>query len=621
LKGPLIALDLETYDPRLKTFGPGWPWKDGHVAGYAAAWCTVDPYSLTVDDLKDPESLRLFESIYLPIRHEMGDNVELAEVRKELGPIVADPDATIVMANSLYDYGWTLADGLLDWKAKLRDIQIQAPLLDDTRFSYSLDTLGRDYLGERKDESELKRAAEEYGFKNLKGDLWKLPGGRVRKYACQDAVLTLRLYLLFRQMMPDDLQTVYRLETDLVPVLYDMRKRGVRVDLDHAEQLRRKYQALEDEASERIKSLTSVHIDMWAAASVIEALEAEGVTNFPLTEKKREKSVDNTFLSALAKYDNTAGRIAETVLTLRRYNKARSTFVDGMVFGHAQNGRIHAELKALRSDEGGTVSGRFSCVMPNLQQVPGRDPELGPDLRRCFLPDNEEWAAIDFSSQEPRLATHFACQLGIPSALEFAEQWKRDPRMDAYALTAETCGIIRKDAKTIRLGILYGMGGGKLCDSLGLPYKMSTWKGREVMQAGPEGKALLEKFDRASPMDRELSRRAQRVAKERGYVRTILGRRASFPKSPTGERWFTHKALNRIIQGSAADMTKQAMLDCWKAGLTPLVSVHDELGFDLNRADALRAKEIMENAVPIEVPNVCDIEMGSSWGDSMGKSL
>lgn len=605
IEGKYVALDLETRDPDLLTLGPGWafPERGGYPVGYAVAWYAEGE----------------LQSAYLPVRHEAGGNMPIEEVRKILQPVLADPDRHIVMANSVYDYGWTLEDGF-EWKAQIEDVQIQGPLLDDQRLSYSLNNLGKDYLGEKKVESGLYDAAKEWGLKDPKGQMWKLPASLVEEYARGDAELTLRLFFYLQKLMEDKgLEQVHDLERDLIPVMYKMRKKGVKVNLDRAEQLRQQFLAKENEALAALGDLTDVSIDPWASATIIKALEAEGVKDFPLTPKKKEKSVDNNFLLRLAEHDNTAGKIAGHVKQLRRYNKARSSFVENMIQGHAINGRIHAELKALRSDDGGTVSGRFSCASPNLQQVPARDPELGPLIRSVFEPDEGKWASIDYSSQEPRLAVHFAVKANCRGAWEMAERWRADPRLDAYIPTAELCGITRKDAKTIKLGILYGMGGGKLCDSLGLPTEEGEWKGRKVLYAGPEGKELLAKFDANSPMDKQLSKLAQDKARRAGVVKTILGRRATFPRRPDGQVWFTHKALNRVIQGSAADMTKMAMVMCDAAGHLPLLSVHDELAFDVRDEKMAREiAEIMENALPLEVPVVCDVEIGENWGASMG---
>lgn len=622
IDSPIVALDLETRDPLLKVLGPGWAYLRpeegrGYPVGYAISWRTNGG----TGELRRE---------YLPVRHEAGGNMPMDEVRAILQPVLGDPRRTLVGANMTYDYGWTTWDGF-DIHAQVDDVQIHAPLLDDNAMSYSLNNLAKRYLGLSKSEDALRTAAREWGLKDPKSDLWKLPADMVREYAEVDAEVTL---LLYEHMLPlleaDDLTEVHEVERKLIPCIVDMRRRGVRVDLERADMVHVYLTRKVDAARSALESLTEVPIEPWAASTIIKALEAEGVTEFPVTEKKQDKSVTSEFLQALAAShpDKKAGKIAEQTYLLRKYDKAKSTFIQNMILEHSQahldgTHRIHSELKALRGDDGGTVSGRFSSMSPNLQQVPARDPELGPLIRSIFIPfEGNQWASIDYASQEPRLAIHFAELLNCTGAKEFADKWRVDPKMDPYLPTAELCGVTRKDAKTIRLGILYGMGGGKLCDSLGLPTEKGEWRGREVLYAGPEGKELLAKFDANSPMDRELSKLAQDKAKRTGFVRTILKRRSRFPRRDDGQVWFTHKALNRIIQGSAADMTKTAMLRLYESGTTPLLSVHDELCFSTDsRESAVGYSEIMSTAIKLTVPVCCDVEMGKSWGHSMDPDL
>lgn len=631
VQGTHFGYDLETKDPSLKTHGPGWAFPDGcailneqgYPVGYAVAWFDGNIDAVSKQDLLDPNIEQHFKSVYLGIRHEGGGNLPEDQVRAFVQPLLSDPNRVAVGANMGYDYGWSLFDGF-DWQCGIDDIQIQAPLLDDARRSYSLDNLLRDKLNSQKNEDSLKRAAEEFGIKDVKAQLWRLPAGLVADYARDDAARALRLYFFQKfEMIEQDLERVWDVERRLIPVLYRMRKRGVRVDEQRVGQLRDYFLGKEQGAVDKLKDLTGRTLDPWTSGPLIQALMDEGVPkeDFPLTPKKKELSLDNVFLKKLAAMDNRAGLVAQEILTLRRYNKARSTFVDGMLLDHMVQGRIHSELKALRGDEGGTVSGRFSGSSPSLQVVPARDPELGPLVRSAFVPEEgEEWLSADYSSQEPRLSVHFGVKAGIRGADVLQRMWVEDPRADAYLPTAELCGIERKDAKIIKLGILYGMGGGKMCHDLGLPYETKFWKGKEIMVAGEEGEELFRKYHEGSPMDKALSEMAQRVAKQRGSVRTLLGRRAYFPRQANGQIWFTHKALNRIIQGSAADMTKVAMLEVDAAGYTPLVSVHDELGFSIpkgNKGVVEMLTGLMSNAIPLEVPVVCDAEIGPSWGASM----
>ena len=604
----LVCVDVETRDPELKGLGPGWafPQRGGYITGYALGW-------------REGEEIK---SVYLPVRHEGGGNLPLDAVTGYLGPLFADPRREWVMANALYDYGWIRASGF-ELTGRIHDVQIQAPLLDDQRLSNAVDRLGQDYLGERKDETSLREAAKEFGIKDPKADMWMLPGPLVEPYARQDAELELKLYEhMAPQIKEKELTAVYDLECALLPVLYEMRRRGVKVDTGRADAEREKLLNVEREIQEALYSLTGELLDPWVSESIVRVFRAEGIEDFPLTPKEKKPSITNGFLASLAEPEDTrVAKIAKGVADLRRYQKARSTFLEGMILGHAINGRIHSQLHALRSDEGGSVSGRFSSSTPNLQQVPARDYEIGPMVRGLFLPDDGKWAALDYSSQEPRLAVHFAALARIRGGPEMAERFKANPRADLHQEVADLMGVDRKTAKIINLGLMYGMGGGKLCAELGLPTEKGEWKGREVLYAGEEGKELLEKYHETVPFVKGLSDTAKRLGAQRGYVRTVLGRRATFPRQKNGEVWFTHKALNRVIQGSAADMTKKAMVDIWQQkGKAPLLSIHDELDFDVaDEAEARELADMMERAIPLEVPVLVDVEIGETWAESMEK--
>ena len=602
----LVCVDVETRDPELKGLGPGWafPQRGGYITGYALGWRGTDGE---------------IHSIYLPVRHEGGGNLDISDVRAYLGPMFANPEREWVMANALYDYGWIKASGF-ELPGRIHDIQIQAPLIDDQRMSNAVNRLGLDYLGEKKDENSLYEAAREFGIKDPKADMWQLPGPLVEPYARQDAELELKLFEhLAPQIIEKGLTAVYDLECALVPVLYEMRRKGVRVDVDGADAQREKLLGMERQIQETLHTLTGSTVDPWAAESIVRVLRTEGVSEFPVTPKEKKNSITNNFLADLSHTQGRVGDIAKSIADLRRYQKARSTFLENMILGHAIDGRIHSQLHALRSDDGGTVSGRFSSSAPNLQQVPARDYEIGPLVRGLFLPDDGQWAALDYSSQEPRLAVHFASLARIRGGAEMAERFRNNPRADLHQEVAEIMGVERKVAKTINLGLMYGMGGGKLCAELGLPTEKGEWKGREVLYAGEEGTKLLEEYHACVPFVKGLADTAKKLGAQRGYVRTVMGRRATFPRQKNGEVWFTHKALNRVIQGSAADMTKKAMLDIWQQkGKVPLLSIHDELDFDVeNEAEARELADIMEKAIPLEVPVLVDVEIGATWAASM----
>lgn len=614
----LLAIDTETRDPTLKTEGSCWPWRGGYVVGFSLATPTWRQY--------------------YPIRHQGGDNLPDADaalswLRHEL----AQFEGTLVFMNALYDLGWLHAEGIrVSDRAIIRDVMFVEALIDENRYSYSLNAIAAAYKLERKDTALMNEAAAAYGYaKELSANIWRLPARFVGPYAERDADLPLRIWM--RQKITIDeqnLQGVVELEHDLLAPLIDMRARGVRIDLDRAEQAQKLFLGKHQENIDEIARLSGHRIgSVYAAEDVARAFDRVGVS-YPRTGKTGAPSFKKDWL------ETVQHPVGHAVVAARRYLKAANDFCGAMLLDRHKNGRVHCQFHPLRSDDGGAVSGRFASSDPNLQQVPARDPEIGPLIRSCFLPEEGElWCASDYSQQEPRLTVHYANIRGFSGAADAAERYTNDPTMDYHAMMAEITGLPRKQAKNIFLGLAYGEGGAKLCAQLGLPTEWRESKsGARWEVAGPEGQAILDEFDRRAPFVRQLSDECSRVAQSRGFVKTLSGRRRRFEMwepirgkataaphdiacerhgSDNVRRAFTHKALNAIIQGGSADMTKYAIRDLYRAGLRILVTVHDENGVSVpDEKTARLVGEIMENAVKLSVPFKCDVDVGPSWGEA-----
>jgi DNA polymerase I-like protein with 3'-5' exonuclease and polymerase domains len=254
-----------------------------------------------------------------------------------------------------------------------------------------------------------------------------------------------------------------------------------------------------------------------------------------------------------------------------------------------------------------------------MQQQPARDEEIGPMWRRIYIPDEGGiWAACDYSQQEPRMLIHFAELCGLNKASEAADRYRNDPSTDNHQMMADLAGVSRKQAKIIFLGACYGMGEKKLCKDLGLPTKVITLKnGRRIEVAGDEGKHIFDTFHSRLPFVRQLENLCEERAKKNGYISTLLGRRCRFPRDEDGLNYdWTHKALNRLIQGSSADQTKRAMVEADRAGHHLQLQVHDEIDLTVDsREEAERLGELMENVVEMRVPSKVDVETGPSWGE------
>ena len=594
-----IAVDLETCDPNIKTLGPGWARGDGYIVGVAVA----------AGDFVG----------YFPIRHENNGNIDPKIVFKWLQKQLDTPHINKIFHNATYDLGWLRHEGI-EVKGRIIDTMVAAPLLNENRFSYSLDSVGREYTGERKNEKLLRIAAKNWGI-DPKSEMWKLPAKFVGQYAEQDAAMTLSLWRVFeKELAREELTSIFELETSLIPLMLDMRQKGVLVDLDKAEQTKKLLREQEEQIRKEIKRNTGVLVEPWVATSVASVLEHYGI-EYKTTGKTNQPSITKAFLQSIPH------EISGQILKLRELNKANSTFIDS-ILRYQHNGRIHCEFHQLRSDDGGTITGRFSSSNPNLQQIPARDPDLKKAIRGLFIPEpGDQWGSFDYSSQEPRLLVHYCHVLSgnLPeySGIQTIVDAYQKEDVDFHQIVADMAGIGRKEAKTVNLGIMYGMGRGKLAHTLDI--------------TEDEAKELLSTYHDKVPFVKQLADSASSRATKHGRIRTLLGRKCRFDLwepttfaynkplpleearkeyGPGIRRAFTYKALNKLIQGSAADQTKKAMAECYKEGLVPLLTVHDELCFSISSEEqASRIKEIMETCVDLAVPSKVDQELGDNWGE------
>ena len=620
-----IAIDLETRDPNLKSIGSGAVVGRGEVVGIAVA---------TYND-----------KWYFPIAHGEGPNMNRAKTLEWFKDILECP-ATKIFHNAMYDVCWIRNLGL-KINGLVVDTMIASSLLDENRFSYTLNTLAWHFLNEGKNERALNEAAKSRGL-DPKADMWRLPAQEVGAYAEKDAELTFKLWQHVKKLLIEqDLQDIFNLETDLFPCLVDMRFQGVRVDVTAANQLKKELTRREERLIHQVKIDTGIETQIWAARSIAQVFEKLKLP-YDRTEKTDSPSFTKNFLS------NHAHPVVKMIAEARKINKVNTTFID-TILKYEHNGRIHAEINQIRSDDGGTVTGRFSYSNPNLQQIPARDPETGPLIRSLFIPEEGmKWGCFDYSQQEPRLVAHYALKFGLPSVNTIADSYDSDASTDFHQIVAEMAKIPRSQAKTINLGLFYGMGKAKLQAELGVSKEQAA--------------ELSDRYHAKVPFVKQLMNKLMNAASNKGQIKTLLGRRCRFPKyepilrgddwgkfvpaedhermlelqqmgeymkndegeilkdkdgNPKKNYWhnnptrraFTYKSLNKLIQGSAADMTKKAMLELYKEGIIPHIQIHDELDLSVESSEhADKIRQIMENAVDLQIPNKVDYESGPNWG-------
>ena len=597
-----IAIDLETKDPDLKAKGSGAIQGHGEIVGIAVA---VEGWSG-----------------YYPIAHEGGGNMDRRIVLEWFKKVCAT-DAVKIFHNAMYDVCWIKAYGI-PINGHIIDTMVMASLIDENRLWYSLNSVSFDYLGEVKNEKALKEAAESWGI-DPKKEMYKLPAMYVGSYAEKDAELTLELFkVLSREITKQNLTNIFDLETQLFPCLIDMKFKGVCVDVDKAHTMKQKLCKQEEQLMYQVKAETGIDVQIWAARSIAKAFDKLSL-DYSTTEKTGAPSFTKNFLS------NHQHPMVKNIAKAREINKAHTTFID-TILKHQHKGRIHADINPIRSDQGGTVTGRFSYSNPNLQQIPARNKELGPMIRSLFIPEKDhKWGCFDYSQQEPRLVVHYAATTEPicfdDSVGSIVDKFK-DNSVDFHQTVADMANISRTQAKTINLGLFYGMGKAKLQAELGLNTKQ-------------EAEDLFNQYHQNVPFVRDLMNYTSKTAQTSGSIGTLLGRRCRFNKWEPNQfgmhkpmdfeeaertygrgrirRAFTYKALNKLIQGSAADMTKKAMVDLYNEGIVPHIQIHDELDISIqSEEESNKIIEIMENAVSLEVPNKVDYESGSTWGDING---
>ena len=593
-----IAIDLETHDPDLKSKGSGAVVGRGKVVGIAVA---TDGYSG-----------------YFPFDHKGGGNLEKAKVIQWFTD-VCKSDSDKIFHNAMYDVCWIRSMGI-KINGRIFDTMIAASLVNENRFRFDLNSLGWDYIGRGKNETELRAAANEWGI-NPKSDMWMLPSMYVGSYAERDAELTLDLWkCMQKEIIDQDLESIFNLETDLFPCLVDMKFKGVRVDVESAHKLKQKLSAQEKQLLQEVKKETRLDCQIWAARSIAKVFDKLGL-EYERTLKTKAPSFTKNFLSA------HGHPLVQKIAKAREINKAHTTFIDTII-RYEHKGRIHADINQIRSDNGGTVTGRFSYSNPNLQQIPARNKDLGPLIRSLFVPEEGcEWGCFDYSQQEPRLVVHYA-SLDQDTSVFGVKDAYVNSEADFHTIVAKMANIPRDQAKTINLGLFYGMGKAKLQAELGV--------------SKDKAEDLFAIYHQRVPFVKTLMKSVSNRAQQRGQIRTLLGRLCRFhlwepnrfginkalpfeqavQEHGQGNirRAYTYKALNKLIQGSAADMTKKSMLDLYKEGIVAHIQIHDELDLSVESPEqAKKVVEIMEQSVKLDVPNKVDYESGKNWGDIYNK--
>lgn len=623
-----ISLDVETKDPDLRTMGIGVRRPDCYMVGT----------SISFED---------GPSFYLPTKHAGGGNLDHAQVMRYLKDCAAKFTGIMVNANTSYDLDYLEQEGVTFPQVKaIRDVLVVEALLDELQKEINLDSVSLKHVGVGKDEEGLRRAVASCfpGRRNvnIKKLIWALHAKHVEPYAIRDSQLPLKVLRAQERIMEElELNKVYEVESAVTPVLLKMRRRGIKVNSDKLDKIAIWARKKEAQTLEHIRHMTGVRInvgDLMKPDVVAPALINIGFT--PGENAKGGYSIDKDFLNGI---DHP---VAGLIRWGRQMSQIQTTFISSirkhMIVSPSGECRIHGTLNQLRAEKeggdsdakndlAGAITGRLSGSYPNLQnQLGDNDPKLGPLWRAIYEAEDKLIAAKDYSQQEPKLLVHWSVAAGVRrigeegynSALKYAEMYKTNPSLDFYEVGAREAKIKRKQAKIVVLARIYGRGGASTCRELKLPTawierefrgELKRWEG-----AGPEGQALINILDRSMPFASKMLKADTEQAKTCGFIRTILGRRLHFEKNSWGEYDKLHKALNKRIQGSAADQTKVALVELDRAGYYVQLQIHDEIVSSVaSEQEARGAVEIMENCLPLFVPSKVDLGLGRSWGETM----
>lgn len=607
-----IGLDIETHDPNIDELGPGaHRLNDGKVVGVAVAYALGD-------------------ASYYPTGHDTGPNVENPDTFYErLRHDAQTFDGEITGANLQYDLDWLRArHGVIFPKAKFRDVQIAEPLLDENRLTYQLNTLAKERLGKSKDDAELRSI---YGGGYI-ANMHLVHPAHAAVYGAGDVNLPWELIdVQMKLLEAEGLLNLFHIESALFPLLLEMRNRGVRIDFDKAQESYDTIRGEQAEIEDKLAGIAGSRIDIWSAESIAVAFDAAGI-EYPKTANGKPSFRKDWLASSDVE-------LAKLITQARENDKITGTFIKSYILDSHINGRLHCMFNQLRSDDAGTVSGRFSSSGPNLQNIPARHPVHGPLMRSMFLPEEGMlWGSLDWSQIEYRMLVHYASITKGIDASNAVRMYRNDPATDFHSMASEITGVPRKQAKNVNFGVVYGMGVPKLAAGLGVSIE--------------EAKEIMQRFQDNAPFMRGMLDRCSNAAGDRGFIRTILGRKRRFnmfevrvagEKEPhfveekeleafcngkrirSTRRAFTHKALNGLLQGSAADLMKKAMVDAWERGvfevLVPHLTVHDELNQSVPDSKEGREafdelRHVMETTMELAIPVRADGTLGHNWDEA-----
>lgn len=569
----------------------GLDWREHHVVGYVFTFS------------KSPE-----DSLYYPIRHAEGVNLDPARLADVIRTgIKANPGARKIFHNAKFDLHMMTNEGIVGL-SNLEDTSVNESLLfAETARSFSLESCcERNGATPKKGEALYAHIAGLFGGESGRdqmGQFWRLSAQDELgvDYAIGDGISTLDLWERQSERLDaEDLRTVWAVECRCIPAVFHMERVGVRIDETRVAQVT----GIVDRALEKAyavlpkKGPDGKDFNSRAPSHMKSYFTDQGMKDqWPISAK------GNASFAAPWLETNEPG---QRIIAVRKYEQFKSTFLVPLKERHLYKGRVHTTFQQEKSDEGGTITGRFASHDPNMQAANKRDKSRGAIHRSMFIPDEGRvWRSSDLRQVEPKLMIHYS------GAKALMEAYRTDPDTNAHKLVAEMIGESDYDAaKRFNQALITGAGRVKTAEMLGMS-----------MAAADE---LRDKYFRWLPEIPQIQKRMKERMERRGYILTVLGRRIRLV-----DRRFSYKAFNGALQGSNADIIKKAMADCWdefgdKRGLDMLLTIHDSLDLQFHpdfQREADRMNEIMcdfgpGRSVELRVPMAVDSNDGRDWAEA-----
>lgn len=553
-------------------------------------------------------------AVYVPLAQDEqslfdSEKIEKKSAFAELKRIFNQPDLKIIMHNGKFDLKALASNGLfennkIEYKCKLIDTMIATWLLNPDRNgknSYSLEWLSETFL-------HLKGI--EFSSIVKKGQTFAdVPLDKAVPYASEDADFTLQLWEFLSERFKDERrQKLFELEMRLLPILANMELAGIHLDSkalhEYNAELTNGIENIENEIYKEVGH----HFNI-ASPKQLQTVLFEERKLKPEKKTKTGYSTDTSVLEELAHYDS----VPKMILEFRELSKLQSTYVETLPEMTDKNGRIHTDFV-----QTGTATGRLSCRDPNLQNIPVRN-EAGRRIRSSFTaPEGKVLISADYAQIELVVLAHLSGDKNMCQAfIEGTDVHKATAALIFGVKPEEVTAEMRRTAKTINFGVIYGMSAFRLANDLGI----SRTQAAQFISSYDQLYAGITNFKAQTILNAETN----------GYVETILGRRRPImninSRNKVEKAGAERMAINTPVQGSAADIVKKAMIAVDSAlkemnnGAKLLLQVHDELILEcpdeqktIEETIAL-IKDKMENAVKLNVPLRVSIEHGKNWGE------